>query len=92
VTTTYLASAVLQQLDHAQAELDRHLATRADGRCMACLQPEPCPARITANATLVRYGRLPRRRPGLAHVEAGRVESGGSRFGWFTDATSGGSR
>ncbi len=77
--TIYLSNAALDQLDHAQTELDHHIATGRDGRCLACGGPEPCPARIRAAETLARYGRLPRRRPGLA--SRGMRAPRGS--GWF---------
>jgi hypothetical protein len=83
VTTTYLTIHALEQLDHAQAAVDRHLVTRMDGRCMACGHAEPCPARIAATTTFARYGRLPVRSPGLAM--RGLAQTG--RFGWFTDTT-----
>jgi hypothetical protein len=93
VTTTYLAAAALEQLHHAQAELDRHLATGLEGRCRTCQQAEPCPAPLTANATFAKYGRLPRRQPGLTHIEADHIESSGlARFRWFVHVGPGDSR
>lgn len=64
--STYLAGNALDQLDRAQAVVDRHVATAPNGRCLACGQAEPCRARAVASAVFARYGRLPRRRPGLA--------------------------
>jgi hypothetical protein len=64
-TTTYLASAALEQLDAAQAEIDAHVHTRL-GFCATCGELAPCAARSAASAVFARYGRLPKRRPGLA--------------------------
>jgi hypothetical protein len=85
--TTYLAHAVLEQLHRAQDEIDRHLATGPDGRCLACGDVEPCSARSAAGAIFARYGRLPRRRPGLAEGGDRRsVATPGAWAGWFTSA------
>jgi hypothetical protein len=65
VTRTYLAAHVREQLDHAQAAIERHVAG-PHGRCVTCGEIEPCRARITAQATFARYQRLPVRIPGLA--------------------------
>jgi len=66
--TVYLAATVLEQLDQAQAEIDRHVTTNAAGLCMTCGELEPCRTRISANATFVRFGPLPQRRPGLTRM------------------------
>lgn len=66
MTTTYLAAHALEQLAHAQAVVDQHLAVGVDGRCLTCGQLEPCDARNRASAVFGRYGRMPYRRPGLA--------------------------
>lgn len=63
---TYLAAAALDQLEQAQALLERHLAAGPDGRCLTCGQVESCQERAWANGVILRYGRLPRRRPGAA--------------------------
>jgi hypothetical protein len=68
-TRTYLSSGVLEQLDRAQDELERHLVSTLGGHCRTCGEQEPCPGRLAAGQTFARYGRLPRRTPG----EAGRV-------------------
>jgi hypothetical protein len=78
VTRTYLAAHVLEQLDRAQAAIERHVAG-PHGRCVACGEIEPCRARITAQGTFARYQRLPVRTPGLAI----RVTGQHARFGWF---------
>jgi len=60
VTTVYLAVAILDQLDRAQAVIDRHLIA-----CTACGTSRPCDQRRDAERVFSRYGRLPRRRPGV---------------------------
>jgi len=64
----YLSGAALDELDQAQAELDAHLPSGSDGRCLHCRQEIPCAARERASLTFRRYGALPKRRPGLARV------------------------
>jgi hypothetical protein len=64
--TTYLSTGALEQLDHAQTELERHLVSTPGGRCRTCGEEEPCPGRIAASQTFARFGRLPRRTPGEA--------------------------
>ena len=64
----YLSCAALEQLDQAQAEIDRHVTANAAGLCVTCGELEPCRARVSAIAIVVKLGRLPRRRPGLAGV------------------------
>jgi hypothetical protein len=63
--SVYLARRVLVWLDQAQAVVDRHIVG-ADGACRVCGEVEPCAERAAAVRLLVRYGRLPRRRPGAA--------------------------
>jgi hypothetical protein len=79
VSTTYLSSGALERLDQAQAVMDRHGKSTAAGHCLACGQQEPCVARRTAESTFTRYGRLPRRTPGLSVP----VDLGAPNFGWF---------
>jgi hypothetical protein len=55
----YLSSAALDELDQAQAELDAHLPSGSDGRCLRCHQEIPCAARERASRTFARYGCLP---------------------------------
>src|SRR5437660_1049604 len=64
----YLSVVPIVELDQAQAELDEHLPSGADGRCLACRQEIPCRTRERASLTFQRYGALPQRRPGLARV------------------------
>jgi hypothetical protein len=49
--TTYLASAALDQLDHAQAEVDRQVAAGLDGRCLSCGEEQPCTGLRTNGGT-----------------------------------------
>lgn len=81
MATTYLAASVWAAVAHAQAEIDRHAAAGADGRCLACGEWEPCPSRAAAHTVLARSNSLPLRRPGLAS----RGVAGGSRFNGFTE-------
>jgi len=82
--TTYLSAAVLKHVGQAQAELNQHLTTRLDGRCLVCGGLEPCQPRQIAEQTLARYGRLPVRVPGLA---SGVRDTDG--FEWFHGGTDG---
>jgi hypothetical protein len=68
MSTTYLASAALAEVERAQAELERHLAVRPGGQCVTCGEAEPCSGRQRAGSTFLRYGCLPRRRPGASGV------------------------
>jgi|SRR5947209_17498225 len=79
--STYLSASVRVELDQAQAELERHIVTGMDGRCVTCGEAEPCSGRVGATRRLLRYGRLPQRRPGLAGVRANR--STGMGGSWF---------
>lgn len=65
MSTTYLSATALEQLERAQAVMDEHLRMNVAGRCQTCGEPSPCPALSGANATFARYGRLPRRTPGV---------------------------
>ena len=73
----YLSGVAVDELDQAQVELDEHLPSGSDGRCLACGEEIPCAARERASLTFRRYGQLPRRRPGLARVRP----VGGVRLG-----------
>jgi hypothetical protein len=78
---TYLAHGAVQQLDEAQAELERHLVTRPDGRCTGCGGVEPCRERVRLGAVFALYGRLPKRRPGV--TQAGRRRAVAESRSWF---------
>ena len=64
--TTYHGGA---QVDHAQAVLDQHVISSADGRCLACQLPGPCPQREAAARAFAASLRLPRRSPGATRPE-----------------------
>ena len=64
----YLSGVALDELDQAQAELDEHLPSGSDGRCLRCREEIPCTIRERASLTFRTYGALPLRRPGLARV------------------------
>lgn len=88
MSTTYLASAALEEVERAQAELERHLAVRPTGQCVTCGEVEPCSGRRDAGSTLMRYGRLPRRRPGTSGVRrAAPAPAGAAPTSWFASAT-----
>jgi hypothetical protein len=68
-STTYYATSAEQQLTRAQQTLDTHVTSSADGRCIACRQPGPCPIRENAVVIFSRTLRLPVRRPGATRPE-----------------------
>lgn len=78
----YLAASALEQLDQAQAELERHVVTGPDGHCRGCGDVEPCPARVRLEAVFALYGRLPQRRPGVTMVGL-RATEGRRKQLWF---------
>jgi hypothetical protein len=57
------------QLDRAQAELDRHAVSSADGLCVACKTLGPCAVHEAAARVFAVSARLPRRTPGATHPE-----------------------
>ncbi|MEU7590387.1 hypothetical protein AB0A95_29350 [Micromonospora sp. NPDC049230] len=54
VSTTYLASVALEEVERAQAELERHLTVRPTGECVTCGQVEPCSGRQEAGTTFIK--------------------------------------
>jgi len=66
---TYLSEAVRAALVGAQADLDVHAVSSADGACLACRTVGPCPVHEAASRTFARYGVMPRRLPGLTRPE-----------------------
>ncbi len=66
--TATVYTADLTRLDEIQEELYRHLLIDSTGRCATCAESEPCHRRDELGQTLVRYGRLPRRKPGFTRV------------------------
>lgn len=91
MSTTYLASAALEEIERAQAELERHLAVRPSGQCVTCGETEPCSGRQRAGSTFIRYGRLPRRRQGVSGVRrADPTWASTEPASWFASAAKGG--
>ena len=78
----HLSGSALEQLAQAQAELQRHLVTGPDGRCLGCRQTEPCGTRERLEAVFALYGRLPRRRPGFT-MAGRRAAAATERRSWF---------
>ena len=62
--TTYLSAAAVEQLDQAQDALYEHLLADGGGRCRSCGEAEPCRRRHELTQTILKYGSLPKRRPG----------------------------
>lgn len=75
--STYLGQAALDQLSAAQAVIDDHLVS-----CLACSSSRPCVERRDAEATFLRYGGLPRRKPGLTRSATT------PGFGWLNQVRS----
>ena len=75
----YLGGPALDQIDAAQATVDKHVARAATGLCGTCRVEPPCRPLTEAVATLIGYGRLPRRRPG-ASLSTRRDDS----FAWLS--------
>jgi hypothetical protein len=67
--TYRLSQDALEELQAAQATLDRHMPT-FQGRCQACGELEPCGAREAAGAVFARHQCLPRRTPGATRTAA----------------------
>jgi hypothetical protein len=81
MTTTYHGG---EQIDHAQATLDRHAVSSADGLCLTCKVLGPCPEHEAAAEVFTLSARLPLRRPGATRPEllgAKRVD-----FRWLSQA------
>jgi len=74
-----------EQIDRAQAVLERHTVSSADGLCVACGVPGPCAVREGAARVFALALRLPRRVPGLSQPHLiGARRAGGP--GWFEAA------
>lgn len=90
VSTTYLAGVALEEVERVQAELERHLTVRPSGECVTCGEIEPCSGRQEAGTTIIKYGRLSRRRPGASGVRrAAPTTVGAAPISWFALATDG---
>ncbi|MER7277523.1 hypothetical protein ABT369_24080 [Dactylosporangium sp. NPDC000244] len=56
-------------IDHAQADLDRHVVSRADGLCVACGVPGPCEVNERAARLFRSSLKLPQRRADVSRPE-----------------------
>ncbi|MER7456313.1 MULTISPECIES: hypothetical protein [Micromonospora] len=81
--TTYLGG---EQVDHAQAVLDRHAVSSADGLCLACRVPGPCEQHERAAKVFQVSLRLPRRVPGATQPHLIGVRRA-DEPGWFGKAS-----
>ncbi|MFI9638957.1 hypothetical protein ACIG87_02655 [Micromonospora sp. NPDC051925] len=76
-----------QQLDQAQAMLDRHAVSSGDGLCVECRVLGPCRVNEAAAKVFRLSARLPRRQPGATRPELMGVGRGG--FGWLSARAAG---
>jgi len=84
MTGTYLSAAVIDQLGQAQMVIDRHLTFSRSGVCGLCNEADPCALRTEAEQLFARYGRLPRRTPGLTFADVSQWSGGCTTgFGWL---------
>jgi hypothetical protein len=83
LSATYYTAYAHERTREAQATIDRHAVSAYTGCCLACGRLGPCGERLAAEQTLLRYARLPRRRPGATLAPA---EGGVAGFAWFTTA------
>ncbi len=58
-----------EQINQAQAVLEQHATSSADGLCVACRLPGPCVQYERAAAVFALAWRLPRRVPGATRPE-----------------------
>lgn len=80
MTTTYTGEEM--QLAIVQDGLDRHVTSSADGQCVQCRVPGPCLRRVTATLVFLRFGRLPRRTPGITRPDLACAAPAGA-IAWF---------
>jgi hypothetical protein len=78
MAATYPGGARIEQ---AQAVLDRHAVSSADGLCMQCKIPWPCREYEAAARVFALSARLPQRRPGATRPDLMGVRREG--FNWF---------
>lgn len=57
------------RVDQAQAALEQHAVSSADGLCITCAVPGPCTEYETAAKVFMLSPRLPRRVPGATRPE-----------------------
>jgi hypothetical protein len=73
------------QIEYAQAVLQRHAVSSADGQCLSCRTPGPCADHERAVRMFAMALRLPRRVPGLTEPHRiGRARP--VERGWFEAA------
>jgi hypothetical protein len=84
MTTTYHGG---EQLDQAQAVLDRHAVSSADGLCVTCKVLGPCPELEAAAKVFTLSARLPQRRPGATLPEL--LGAKRTDFSWLPPADRG---
>jgi hypothetical protein len=69
-SSSYLSQAARIRIEQAEFDLYQHLTVSPGGLCTGCSEPEPCRARYDALKVLDGYGVLPKRRAGVAGVQA----------------------
>jgi hypothetical protein len=74
------------QIVWAQAVLERHTVSSADGRCLSCGTPGPCIDHEQAARVFAVALRLPRRVPGATQPQLIGARRAGER-GWFAAAS-----
>jgi hypothetical protein len=80
--STYYATSAGEPLTEAQRVLDAHVTSSANGYCLMCAVPGPCPDREAAVVTFSRTLMLPRRRPGATRPELAGARRVGARDFW----------
>ncbi|MDT4993081.1 MAG: hypothetical protein QOH97_2973 [Actinoplanes sp.] len=83
MTTTYHGG---EQIDHAQAVLDRHAVSSGDGLCVTCGVLGPCPEHEAAAKVFSRSAHLPQRRPGATRPEL--LGANRTGFHWLSQQAS----
>lgn len=81
--TTYVGG---DQIAWAQAVLELHTVSSADGRCLSCGTPGPCIDHERAAGVFAVALRLPRRVPGATQPQLIGARRAGER-GWFAAAS-----
>ena len=81
MSTTYHGG---QQIDHAQAVLDRHAVSSGDGLCVTCKVLGPCAEHEAAVTVFLLSARLPQRTPGATRPEL--LGAKRTDFRWLSQA------
>jgi hypothetical protein len=82
MTTTYHGG---EQIEYAQAALDRHEVSSGDGLCVTCGVLGPCAEYEAAAKVFMRSARLPLRRPGATKPEL--LGAKRTDFRWLSQAS-----